>query len=471
MGGIIKSFLPAMILTIVALSLQVSGQLPQYDVKVVATGGAKFVVYDPEGRVVSSHSAQHTAEAAAITASLNNGRKTYFVRQTLELRVTARVPNSTPGEEPELPVDPDPTGLLDPSKLQFVGGYRIPAATDSSGRSMAFSWCGLAFRGNTIWMPHHNGSRSVQEFARPGSRGSDLANIRSWPIAEAGRRVGAYSHLRANFPGYQIFGCHWSPALNRLLVSGRDKYATGPQTADWLIPVNLDNDNPIVEPAIDAEGLTATSFGGGFCNIPQWFADEYTGGNTVGIGLGGYESGQNSSPMPTLAAIGNAPAKIFMLSNFGAPAEHREQRDDNYDSGTLSWGIEPVDGVGYWTSDRVLGTTWVDTPGISSYVALVMQPVGALNYNLQNDTFTTEVQYRLYVYDPADLAKVARGELGPKQVRGRWYSVPSIGSGAPAGMAFDSESQRLNIVYRGGWKQHPTATESYPVVTEFEVVQ
>ena len=456
-------------------------------IQYTAVGGVQNRVIVDGVEQSQNYSQEYTALAAAATLKAADPAKIVAVesRKTYRVDVSGVVPpvepkpdEPEPPVEPEEPVDPDvptadliPAGALDPARLQFVGGYRIPHATDSSGRSMAFSWCGLTFRGNTIWMPHHNGSRSVQEFTLPGSRGSDLSNVRSWPIAVANRRVGAYSHLRANFPGYQIFGCHWSPELNRLLVSGRDKYATGPQSPDWLIPVNLDDDNPIVEPSIDSEGLTATSFGGGFCNIPQWFADKYTRGNTIGIGLGGYESGQNSSPMPTLAAIGNAPANILMLSNFGAPPEHREQRDGNYDSGTLSWGSNPVDGVGYWTSDRVLGTAWVDTPDVSSYVALVMQPVGVLNYNLQNETFTQQVQYRLYVYDPADLAKVAQGEISPKQVRGRWYPVPSVGAGNPAGMAFDSESQRLSIVYRGGWKEHPTATESYPVVAEFEVVE
>src|SRR5690606_36329234 len=124
----------------------------------------------------------------------------------------------------------------------------------------------------------------------------------------------------------QIMGCHWSPELDRLLVSGRDIYATGPQPAEWLVTVQW-GASIKVEKAIAVGGLNAARYGGGFCTIPKWFADKYCGGNTIGIGMGGYESGQNSAHSPCLAAYGDAPLKVLMQSNFGAPKENREQRD------------------------------------------------------------------------------------------------------------------------------------------------
>jgi hypothetical protein len=88
-------------------------------------------------------------------------------------------------------------------------------------------------------------------------------------------------------------------------------------------------------------------------------------------------------------------------------------------------------------------------------------------YSNQGDVFTNNnVQYVLYVYDPADLAEVATGELAPHQLRGRRYPFPTA-IGKPKGMWWDNERQLLSVFYANGWTWG--GSESYPVVIEYEV--
>jgi len=363
--------------------------------------------------------------------------------------------------------------LLSPDRLRMVGGYRIPAAMLGK-KTMAFSRCGLTGRHEAdgrlrLWMPHHAGTTAVAEFIAPVSRGTDLTNIKNWPICEHVRNINrVYAELRSLDNACQIQGVHWSAERDRLLVSGRSIYNTTYNKSKWLVQVDV-GDTPVIEAAI-APRLPNQAFGGGFVDIPKDFANKYCRGNTIGLAKGGYESGQASATSPTIAAYGDAPPTVLMHCKWNAPKEERERRDDNYASGSVSWQPASVNGVGFFGVDRVQDTAWVHTAELSSFIAIVLQPVGKLSYALQNDVFSNKKKYTLYVYDPADLAKVATGELLEHEVRGKWYplpiEVPSLRR--PAGLWWDKTSKLLNIVYSHAWKRG--GPESYPVVVSYEIM-
>ena len=383
--------------------------------------------------------------------------------------------------EPE--PEPEPTIEFTPDLLRFIGGYRLPECW-YGGKSIAFTNGGITGRHDAdgrlrLWVAHHAQETHVVELIAPTSRSTDMGPntgpnwtydpVARWPIASQVRIIpNAYQELRALDGAVQIHGLHWSEQLKRLLVSGRSWYNTTFNKEKWLVQVDV-GPTPVIEPAINP-GVPQQPFGGGFVDIPQAFADAYCGGNTIGLSKGGYESGQASATSPTLAAWGNATTKVLQHSGWNVPTEQRELRDSNYDA-TKAGGWQPMakDGVGWWGVDRVMDSAWIDTDDVSALVFIVQQPTGKMDYALQGAVFSNTWQFRLYIYDPKQLAEVAEGKREPWNVRGKWYPLPKLGRGfsRPYGMWWDTERKILSVLMADGW--WPGGSESYPVVLEFEV--
>lgn len=369
-----------------------------------------------------------------------------------------------------------PGSLLTPNRLNFIGGYRIPEAA-ISGLTTAFSECGIGGRTEgdgtvRFWIPGHANQLSVWEMTAPTTRGTfPVANYRTeWPVATAVRNIqqyssGLYGSLRASDNAFRIFGCHWDTNTDRLLFSGRSWYSTFSAGNTWLAAIDVSGPDLVEDEQIDT-GLHHQQFGGDFCYIPQDFADAYCGGNNLGLGLGGYESGQASGHGPTLCAFGANPNKIMAYFPWQGDKENHEQRDNNYGPGLVSWQPAADGDVGYWGTARCMGITWVKTATCSSFIAISLQPVGSLSYALQGDVFTgNSVQYVLYVYDPADLALVAQGLMPSHQLRGQRYPFPY--AGRPRGMWWDPVREVLSICYRNVWSFG--GSESYPAIYEFTI--
>lgn len=359
--------------------------------------------------------------------------------------------------------------LLTFADFQFIGGYRIPAA-EVAGRSMAFSNGGLTGRIEAnnllrIWSSHHAATGHVGEFIAPSSRGTNTASRSTWPIATFVRTINnPYATLRAIDAYCQVMAVHWEPSINRLLVSGRSTYNTFGGKNAWLVPVNLSTG--LAEAPI-TPNLSHQVYGGGIFSIPQDFADQYCDGATIGLGRGGYESGNGSSHSPSLAAWKpGANGKQIMASSWLCPKEQRERRTNNYSQGNVSWQIPPDGNVGYWGVDRVRASTWIKTPTKEGLVVLSRQPVGTLNYALQNEVFTTTGQTRMYVYDPKDLAKSAIGQVPLHSVRGVDHATAGWPENA-VGMWWDNQRQILSVMFQGQW--NVGGPEWHPVVQEYTV--
>ena len=97
-------------------------------------------------------------------------------------------------------------------------------------------------------------------------------------------------------------------------------------------------------------------------------------------------------------------------------------------------------------------------------VYFIRQGRGRLDYKLQTECFSKDRLSRLYIYDPADLARVAAGRIEPFEVRGKVtdWAEPGIARGA----TWDGE--RLYVFHEGTWKQ---GVERYPSIHVFEVVE
>ncbi len=355
------------------------------------------------------------------------------------------------------------------SDFTFVGGYRIPAA-EVAGRSMAFSNGGLTGRVEAngalrIWSSHHAANGHVGEFLAPSGRSTNLASRNTWPIASFVRTINnPYAALRAIDAYCQVMAVHWEPSINRLLVSGRSTYNTFGGKDFWLVPVNLSTG--VVEQAF-RPNLSHQVFGGGVFSIPQKFADQYCNGMRIGLGRGGYESGNGSSHSPSLAVwTPGQNGRAIMHSSWLCPKEQRERRTNNYAPGNVSWQIPPDGDVGYWGVDRVRASTWIETPTRSAFIVVSRQPVGTLNYALQNEVFTTGGQTRMYVYDPKELARAATGQVPLHAVRGVDQAMPGWPSNI-VGMWWDNHRQILSVMAQGQW--NAGGPEWYPVVQEYRV--
>jgi hypothetical protein len=106
----------------------------------------------------------------------------------------------------------------------------------------------------------------------------------------------------------------------------------------------------------------------------------------------------------------------------------------------------------------------VDTGTTHGLVYFVRQGRGLLDYKLQRECFSKDRVSRAYIYDPADLAKVAAGQLEPFEVRGTVsdWSEPGIARGA----TWDGE--HLYVFHEATWK---SGVEQYPSVHVFAVVE
>lgn len=376
---------------------------------------------------------------------------------------------------------PPAAGLFTPENLTFTGGYRLPE-TWYEGKSIAFMAGGLTGRNEQdgtlrLWTPHHANHMHLCEFIAPTGRSTDMSPntgpnwtydpVANWPVATLQRMIlDVYQEMFELDGAMQLYGTHWSPERNRLFASGRSWYNTTFDKPNWLASLDVSVDPPVLEPLI-TPNVPQQPFGGGFVTIPQDFADAYCGGNIIGLAKGGYESGQGSATSPTCAAWGNSPTKVLQYSAANAPKEQQERRDGNYDGRGVGWQPLAEGDVGYWGVARVTASAWVKTADVSALAVIVMQPTGVMSYELQGAVFSNTHQWRMYIYDPTQLAEVATGAREPWNVRGQWYPLPNMPRGwnKPFGMWWDSERQVLSIMDTNAWWSG--GSETYPLIYEF----
>ncbi len=371
--------------------------------------------------------------------------------------------------------------LLEPRHLKAVGGWRFPSE-GAGGKGLGFSRGGMYVEHGSgderlLYVYGHQQAKDCHVLKVSLSEmGSDVSNRLNWPSALPVRLLKGTHTIPHNSP-YAVCRPNGDGPL---LTTGRVFYATtaeqfvGPWM-NWFDEADGATASLAVDPWVDRR----PTFGGGFCNIPAWFADEFLDGRDFGVGFGGYESGQGSSPGPSLF-VADRPAnhataldRCFELLSFrwGGGKNEREHRPADYKKPL--WGPPTEDGIGWWQADIVsAGPAWIDTPDLTGLCYWSIQGLGDLEYRLQSTAFSRERRVRLYVYDPNQLAKVARGELRPHQVRGKfcdWDSPFDDGANAvrwPIGAYWDAKDQLLYVSYQqsgGGRYEVPPVVVTYRI--------
>jgi len=348
---------------------------------------------------------------------------------------------------PEPPPEPIGKQLITPSMLTFVGGFRVPRATgEYSG--IYHNECGAYVErdGDKFTITLTSRERTtVTTYSGNISQASprtDSYRNTVWPLLqhESIRRI-KIDHAES-LAAWKHNG--------RWIASGQDGYATNNFYTPFLRFANGDYVSTNV-----AGGKQV--FGGGFVKIPDWFADQYLDGKTFGIGKGGYKSGQGSCPGPSLAVLSDpndqeVQSVVLLRKKWNGTEQEREYRIPDY--GTPLYG-PPVDsnGNGYWSVATACQPAWIDTPTHSGLFYWQMRGIGDLDYSCQCPGFSNRRGMAVYVYNPADLAAVAKGHASPVTTRAEimesWKSAWGF-SEHPATWVIGStwDGQYLYLVYK-----------------------
>ena len=206
--------------------------------------------------------------------------------------------------------DPLFTPVVNTSSFTYLGSFALPQS--ANGTDTAYSMGGLAYRyvnGNLQFFTTNtvNSGGLVYEFNYPGisTNQSNLPQaqvVNNWGDIYGARRSTAVTPSSAT----PTYGLYYDQSSNRLYWTYGDSYnASYPYQQS--IGYSTLNDTTGVATGVGAWSLAGRpeKFDrGGMLQIPQWFANRYTGGDTLGVGFGGYFSIISTASFgPALAAI------------------------------------------------------------------------------------------------------------------------------------------------------------------------
>jgi len=405
--------------------------------------------------------------------------------------------------------------VLNQSSFTYLGSFRMP--TYANSWSTAFSTGGLTHRYvngqlHFLTTSHVYSGGLVYETNYPGISTGD---IYSAPQAQVVWNWGDVYTGKKELQDAQVPGDHWTSQLSSGdptygLYYDQDLGRLYWSYGDWYnadFPFNPSfgysvlNDSTGVVTGVGTWSLTDRPehfTRGGTLRIPQWFADSYTGGRSLGVGFGGYFSIMSGGSWgPALAAVSdpdiNASPDRSALNNvplLGYPgnAPDRCHRDADYtsfyDSGTYptttgQWNSS--NGTGYWTwSDIIYGSSaWIDMPQLGGVLFIAKVGQGNVWYE-SSDRHAQRGTFEWFVYDPKDIAAVATGAKQQWQIQPKYEWTDNTlpigldqsgwsgdGFNQVGGVTFDSTTNRLYVLVNGSWKDG--CCEWYPQVYVYQV--
>jgi hypothetical protein len=293
----------------------------------------------------------------------------------------------------------------------------------------AYSGAGLAMRKVNGEIHFFHASQPdgylLYEMALPGLAVSDT-NAQGWPKAKVLHTWKDWNKKVVVSGNTQVLlrGLYWDDARGVLWWNYANSYNVSGKNDPCFGFTELKEDGVVINGPWLAEGDMANSHRcqGGITAIPDWFATKYTGGKKLGLGFGGTFAGSaNASYGPTLFAVeapkkGTSAVKCQVLLNYPAP-DHFCIRDPDYKT-EVKWSKNPVKDVGFWTTADHLtgGGIWIDLPDAHGLVFFPKLAHGKIAY-VTGGTSWDGASSNIYVYDPADLARVARGQIRPWDVK------------------------------------------------------
>lgn len=423
-----------------------------------------------------------------------------FGPRSQRVRLLPPMPDGSPAVPP--PADPvtDPAGreVLSYADFDYLGAFRLPE--EACGWTTAYGSSGIAIRRvgpdlRFFAAVHVYSGGLVYEVGYPGI-GTDP---RTWPTAaietEPCDVYGGRKHLGGTsepFDGSSwTHGLFFDDASHRLYWSFGDVYNADASNDHFLGATVFSGGNPAHSlgpwTTSDPENAHAQRVRGGVLRIPQWFADNYTGGRVLGIGFGGYYSIIGPGSMgPTLFAMAEPGEEervdpVALLAH-PVPLDQSDRwavRPTNYSiAANLDWGRGP-DSRGYWApGDTVEGAAvWIDEPSRHGLLYFAELNTGRIAYEFGGLQADGHRPY-WYVYDPKDLAEVASGrrepwQVGPADVTPVEYPATGESQDAStgaarrvAGAAYDRASHTLFVEVLNGFQGDG---EQFPLIHAYRL--
>jgi hypothetical protein len=383
------------------------------------------------------------ALAAALTATALCGTTVLALARTTPPAPAAEAP-SAEGQEAKPPRSPDsqtrpsPADPLDRKVLreadfEYLGAFALPL--QACGFSTQGSYAGLATRRvggklRLITASHRYSNDALFEVEVPGW-GTQTGK---WPVAKTVREWGTAVYKGEKGPvrggqGIETHGLYYEEATGRLYFSFASWYNIPALNSPSLGYALLNESGPKAFGPWKAPERVAhcQKIRGGSLAIPKWFADRFTGGRTLGLGFGGYYSGvQPCSRGPFLAAAfppERAGAELDVLPLIDHPADHKAVRDPDYRT-EIAWDSNPKGGDGYWGAmDEIFGgASWIDLPDKHGLLIVATLGHGRVWYE-KSDRHAERIEPWWFVYDPRDLAAVAKRQNNPWIPRPTFWKV------------------------------------------------
>jgi fibronectin type 3 domain-containing protein len=504
----------------------VTAETPAASATAVAVGTSVKATFNESVPQVSSNNFTLTGPSGVVAATVT------YATNTATLQPSAPLANSTTytatvsgvkdaaGNVMAAPVswsfttavssnsDPLNKPVLNQLNFTYLGSFLMP--TSANGWSTAYSNGGLTYRYvngqlHFLTTSHANSGGLVYETNYPGIGTSGTLPqakvVQNWGDVYTGQKwVGNNGGTSALSGEVGTYGLYYDQNLGRLYWSYGDWYnASNPYNPSFGYSVL--NDSTGVATGVGAWSLAnrPEKFDrGGTLRIPQWFADRFTGGKSLGVGFGGSFSIISSASFgPALAAVSDPnpttnpdDSSLANVPLIGYPsgAPDRAHRDPNYtsfyDGGTYpttpgQWN--PSNGTGYWTwSDLIYGgSAWIDTPQLGGVLYIAKVGQGNVWYQT-SDIHSQSGAFEWMVYDPKDLAAVASGAKQQWQIQPKYewtdstLPIPASDQGGwsgngwsqVGGVTFDPTTNRLYVLVNGAWQ---SGTEYYPEVYVYQV--
>ena len=366
--------------------------------------------------------------------------------------------------------------------FEYAGSFKVPSRVGEGG--VGFSESGLALRkmkggGKRLLMNFTHPRQTLFEVEIPALVKFDGGDHKPLNVARVAKVWGS---LQISIPKTGDIdaiapdgGFWWEESEHTLYWSYYHGYRTG-DAVPVLAASKLADDGPITHsgPWYVPKPMAAhyKAFWGGVTRLPKSFADQFTGGRTLALGLGGYYSICGPcSRGPALAAIAEPDAArrtvdMAEMLAYVDPAAAPRDGDYFYGMGPGGFWHRVPDGPteGSWTMDDWCRSgVFIDLGDRQGYIAFVKLGTGRIGYDYGGIYSAGSADW-WYFYRPDDLGAIAKGtrKLGtvlPCSMTTVSYPIAPRGMAPPnqpvTGACFDAEEKLLYLYKPGAFPAPP----------------